>query len=39
MPLLDPKPGTLRPRTKRTPAPDRVPDTRSAGTPSRCAVI
>ncbi|WP_406067613.1 FAD-binding oxidoreductase [Streptomyces sp. NBC_01020] len=33
MPLLDPKPGALRPRTKRTPAPDRVPDTRSAGTP------
>ncbi|WP_405782855.1 FAD-binding and (Fe-S)-binding domain-containing protein [Streptomyces sp. NBC_00859] len=33
MPLLEPKPGALRPRTVRVPSPDRVPDTRSAGTP------
>lgn len=33
MPLLEPKPGALRPRTISGPAPDRVPDRRSTGTP------
>lgn len=33
MPLLEPKPGALRPRTLSGPAPDRVPDRRSTGTP------
>ncbi|WP_327251401.1 FAD-binding and (Fe-S)-binding domain-containing protein [Streptomyces sp. NBC_01244] len=33
MPLLEPKPGALRPRTISGPAPDRVPDHRSTGTP------
>ncbi|MEU8774943.1 FAD-binding and (Fe-S)-binding domain-containing protein [Streptomyces sp. NPDC048606] len=33
MPLLEPKPGALRPRTPRGPAPDRVPDRLAAGTP------
>ncbi|MFJ8163758.1 FAD-binding and (Fe-S)-binding domain-containing protein [Streptomyces sp. NPDC096136] len=32
MPLLEPKPGALRPRPG-APAPDRVPDRRAAGTP------
>ncbi|MFD7320356.1 FAD-binding and (Fe-S)-binding domain-containing protein [Streptomyces sp. NPDC059875] len=33
MPLLEPNPQALRPRTERTPAPDRVPDLQSRGTP------
>ncbi|MCX4776554.1 FAD-binding and (Fe-S)-binding domain-containing protein [Streptomyces sp. NBC_01264] len=33
MPLLEPKPGALRPRTLSGPAPDRVPDRASTGTP------
>ncbi|MFB7372269.1 FAD-binding and (Fe-S)-binding domain-containing protein [Streptomyces sp. NPDC056222] len=33
MPLLEPNPQALRPGTKRTPAPDRVPDLQSRGTP------
>ncbi|MET9322252.1 FAD-binding and (Fe-S)-binding domain-containing protein [Streptomyces sp. NPDC003038] len=33
MPLLEPKPGALRPRGIRGPAPDRVPEHRAAGTP------
>ncbi|MFD6888287.1 FAD-binding and (Fe-S)-binding domain-containing protein [Streptomyces sp. NPDC059957] len=33
MPLLEPKPGALRPRTISGPAPDRVPDRASTGTP------
>lgn len=33
MPLLEPKPGALRPRTLSGPAPDRVPERRSTGTP------
>lgn len=33
MPLLEPKPGTLRPRRIGGPAPDRVPGHRAAGTP------
>ncbi|MER5760138.1 FAD-binding and (Fe-S)-binding domain-containing protein [Streptomyces sp. NPDC002082] len=33
MPLLEPKPGALRPRTLAGPAPDRVPDRASTGTP------
>ncbi|WP_326695293.1 FAD-binding and (Fe-S)-binding domain-containing protein [Streptomyces sp. NBC_01766] len=33
MPLLEPKPGALRPRTGGTPSPDRVPDAGAAGTP------
>lgn len=33
MPLLEPKPGALRPRTISGPAPDRVPDRGSTGTP------
>ncbi|MET3982848.1 FAD-binding and (Fe-S)-binding domain-containing protein [Streptomyces sp. PvR034] len=33
MPLLEPKPGALRPRTVSGPAPDRVPERLAAGTP------
>ncbi|MGW8783582.1 FAD-binding and (Fe-S)-binding domain-containing protein [Streptomyces sp. NPDC055796] len=33
MPLLEPKPGALRPHSLAGPAPDRVPDHRAAGTP------
>ncbi|MEU9302422.1 FAD-binding and (Fe-S)-binding domain-containing protein [Streptomyces sp. NPDC048269] len=33
MPLLEPKPGALRPRGTSGPAPDRVPEHRAAGTP------
>ncbi|MGW9150118.1 FAD-binding and (Fe-S)-binding domain-containing protein [Streptomyces virginiae] len=33
MPLLEPKPGALRPRGVRAPAPDRLPGHRSGGTP------
>ncbi|MCJ1676037.1 FAD-binding oxidoreductase [Streptomyces sp. APSN-46.1] len=33
MPLLEPKPGTLRPRGIAGPAPDRVPERRASGTP------
>ncbi|WP_030158050.1 FAD-binding and (Fe-S)-binding domain-containing protein [Streptomyces sp. NRRL S-244] len=33
MPLLEPKPGALRPHGVGAPAPDRVPDHRAAGTP------
>ncbi|MBT2470918.1 FAD-binding oxidoreductase [Streptomyces sp. ISL-66] len=33
MPLLEPKPGALRPRSISGPAPDRVPDRRATGTP------
>ncbi|MFD9305362.1 FAD-binding and (Fe-S)-binding domain-containing protein [Streptomyces sp. NPDC060048] len=33
MPLLEPKPGALRPRGTSGPAPDRVPDRRAGGTP------
>lgn len=33
MPLLEPKPGALRPRTLSGPAPDRVPDRSATGTP------
>ncbi|WP_412078951.1 FAD-binding and (Fe-S)-binding domain-containing protein [Streptomyces xanthophaeus] len=33
MPLLEPDPGALRPRGTGAPAPDRVPEHRSAGTP------
>ncbi|MEU7034455.1 FAD-binding and (Fe-S)-binding domain-containing protein [Streptomyces sp. NPDC046237] len=33
MPLLEPNPRALRTGTKRTPAPDRVPDLQSGGTP------
>ncbi|KUN03384.1 hypothetical protein AQI95_23040 [Streptomyces yokosukanensis] len=33
MALLDPEPGTLRPRTTGGPAGDRVPDDRASGTP------
>ncbi|WP_329123395.1 FAD-binding and (Fe-S)-binding domain-containing protein [Streptomyces sp. NBC_01353] len=33
MPLLEPNPQALRPGRKRTPAPDRVPDLQSRGTP------
>ncbi|MFD9410204.1 FAD-binding and (Fe-S)-binding domain-containing protein [Streptomyces sp. NPDC059989] len=33
MPLLEPKPGTLRPRSISGPAPDRMPEHRAAGTP------
>ncbi|MDT9687596.1 FAD-binding and (Fe-S)-binding domain-containing protein [Streptomyces sp. P9(2023)] len=35
MPLLEPNPQALRPGTGRRPAPDRVPDLRSRGTPRR----
>ncbi|UQW99983.1 FAD-binding and (Fe-S)-binding domain-containing protein [Streptomyces sp. RerS4] len=34
MPLLEPEPGALRPRTPRGPSPDRVPDRPAAGTPA-----
>ncbi|MGW0394845.1 FAD-binding and (Fe-S)-binding domain-containing protein [Streptomyces sp. NPDC003042] len=34
MPLLEPKPGALRPHTPHGPAPDRVPDRQAAGTPA-----
>lgn len=34
MPLLEPKPGALRPHGPATPAPDRVPDRMAPGTPS-----
>lgn len=34
MPLLEPKPEALRPRTPRAPSPDRVPDRKSSGTPA-----
>ncbi|MFG2295713.1 FAD-binding and (Fe-S)-binding domain-containing protein [Streptomyces sp. NPDC048603] len=33
MPLLEPRPGTLRPHTVSGPAPDRVPQHRAGGTP------
>lgn len=33
MPLLEPKPGALRPRSLSAPAHDRVPDRRATGTP------
>ncbi|WP_329388526.1 FAD-binding oxidoreductase [Streptomyces sp. NBC_01351] len=33
MPLLEPKPGAMRPRSISGPAPDRVPEHRSGGTP------
>ncbi|MBD0708171.1 MULTISPECIES: FAD-binding and (Fe-S)-binding domain-containing protein [unclassified Streptomyces] len=33
MPLLEPDPGALRPGTKRSPAPDRVPELHARGTP------
>ncbi|MET9881722.1 FAD-binding and (Fe-S)-binding domain-containing protein [Streptomyces sp. NPDC006430] len=33
MPLLEPEPGALRPRSVSGPAPDRVPEHRAAGTP------
>ncbi|GGT91068.1 FAD-binding and (Fe-S)-binding domain-containing protein [Streptomyces violascens] len=33
MPLLEPDPGSLRPRGRREPSPDRVPDRLAAGTP------
>ncbi|MGW7435071.1 FAD-binding and (Fe-S)-binding domain-containing protein [Streptomyces sp. NPDC054849] len=33
MPLLEPKPGALRPHSLRGPSPDRVPRHRAAGTP------
>ncbi|MFF3608093.1 FAD-binding and (Fe-S)-binding domain-containing protein [Streptomyces sp. NPDC002463] len=33
MPLLEPNPQALRPGTKRTPAPDRVPELQARGTP------
>ncbi|MFB7513690.1 FAD-binding and (Fe-S)-binding domain-containing protein [Streptomyces sp. NPDC056144] len=35
MPLLEPNPQALRPGTKRTPAPDRVPELTARGTPRR----
>ncbi|MFE0649548.1 FAD-binding and (Fe-S)-binding domain-containing protein [Streptomyces sp. NPDC059534] len=35
MPLLEPNPQALRPATKRTPAPDRVPELHARGTPRR----
>ncbi|MEU9994625.1 FAD-binding and (Fe-S)-binding domain-containing protein [Streptomyces sp. NPDC050848] len=35
MPLLEPNPQSLRPGTDRRPAPDRVPDLQSRGTPRR----
>ncbi|GGV00875.1 oxidoreductase [Streptomyces litmocidini] len=35
MPLLEPNPQALRPGTKRTPAPDRVPELLARGTPRR----
>ncbi|MEW2414441.1 FAD-binding and (Fe-S)-binding domain-containing protein [Streptomyces sp. NPDC046866] len=33
MPLLEPKPGALRPHTVRGPSPDRLPEWRAGGTP------
>ncbi|MEU3772571.1 FAD-binding and (Fe-S)-binding domain-containing protein [Streptomyces sp. NPDC032472] len=33
MPLLEPKPGALRPHSVRGPSPDRVPEWRAGGTP------
>ncbi|MFE1412120.1 FAD-binding and (Fe-S)-binding domain-containing protein [Streptomyces sp. NPDC085524] len=33
MPLLEPKPGAVRPRSLSGPSPDRVPDHRAGGTP------
>lgn len=33
MPMLEPKPGTLRPRGTGAPAPDRLPEHRAGGTP------
>ncbi|MGW8354879.1 FAD-binding and (Fe-S)-binding domain-containing protein [Streptomyces wedmorensis] len=35
MPLLEPKPQALRPKAKRSPAPDRVPELQARGTPRR----
>ncbi|MEV7371840.1 FAD-binding and (Fe-S)-binding domain-containing protein [Streptomyces sp. NPDC090301] len=35
MPLFEPNPQALRPGTKRTPAPDRVPELQARGTPRR----
>ncbi|RSS56629.1 FAD-binding and (Fe-S)-binding domain-containing protein [Streptomyces sp. WAC01280] len=35
MPLLEPNPQALRPGTERSPAPDRVPELQSRGTPRR----
>ncbi|AJF63936.1 FAD-binding and (Fe-S)-binding domain-containing protein [Streptomyces vietnamensis] len=35
MPLFEPDPQALRPGTKRTPAPDRVPELQARGTPRR----
>ncbi|GGY27761.1 FAD-binding and (Fe-S)-binding domain-containing protein [Streptomyces tanashiensis] len=35
MPFLEPNPQALRPGTKRTPAPDRVPELQARGTPRR----
>ncbi|MGW0118689.1 FAD-binding and (Fe-S)-binding domain-containing protein [Streptomyces sp. NPDC003327] len=35
MPLLEPSPQALRPRARRSPAPDRVPELLSHGTPRR----
>ncbi|MFH8837928.1 FAD-binding and (Fe-S)-binding domain-containing protein [Streptomyces sp. NPDC017868] len=35
MPLFEPNPQALRPGTERTPAPDRVPELQSRGTPRR----
>ncbi|MGW6567546.1 FAD-binding and (Fe-S)-binding domain-containing protein [Streptomyces sp. NPDC054975] len=35
MPLLEPNPHSLRPAAERRPAPDRVPDLQSRGTPRR----
>ncbi|MFD3726183.1 FAD-binding and (Fe-S)-binding domain-containing protein [Streptomyces sp. NPDC058671] len=35
MPLFEPNPQSLRPGTKRSPAPDRVPELRAGGTPRR----
>ncbi|MGW1819417.1 FAD-binding and (Fe-S)-binding domain-containing protein [Streptomyces sp. NPDC002125] len=34
MPLLEPKPEALRPRTDRSPSPDRVPGWKASGTPA-----
>ncbi|MFE6854214.1 hypothetical protein ACFVDH_25890, partial [Streptomyces sp. NPDC057674] len=35
MPLFEPNPQALRPGTKRSPAPDRVPELQARGTPRR----
>ncbi|MEU2117777.1 FAD-binding and (Fe-S)-binding domain-containing protein [Streptomyces sp. NPDC016459] len=35
MPLFEPNPQALRPGTRRSPAPDRVPELRAGGTPRR----